>query len=106
MANLVAWLGYGLALWLLALAVQPHAVPDPGAAIAAFAASYVAGLVFLLAPGGLLVREGLLFAMLQGTIGPGPAAVLAIASRILLTITELGAAVPFLLFRWGKTRVA
>lgn len=104
-ANLVAWLGYGMALWLLALAVQPTAVPAPGAAIAAFAASYVAGLVFLLAPGGLLVREGLLFVMLQGTIGPGPATVLAIASRILLTITELGAAVPFLLLRWGKPRV-
>lgn len=105
-ANLIAWIGYGLAFWLLALAVQPTAVPEPGAAIAAFAASYVAGLIFLLAPGGLLVREGLLFAMLQGSIGAGPAAALAVASRILLTITELGAAVPFLVLRWGKPRAS
>lgn len=105
-ANLVAWIGYGVAFWLLATAVLPASVPPVGAGIAAFAASYVAGLVFLLAPGGLLVREGLLFAMLHASIGAGPAAALAVASRILLTITELGAAVPFLLFRWGRPRAA
>ena len=105
-ANLVAWIGYGVAFRLLALALLPDAAPALGAGIAAFAASYVAGLVFLVAPGGLLVREGLLFAMLHGSIGAGPAAGLAVASRVLLTITELGAAVPFLILRWGKPSAA
>jgi uncharacterized membrane protein YbhN (UPF0104 family) len=105
-ANLAAWIGYGVSFWLLATAVLPGSVPPIAAGIAAFAASYVAGLVFLLAPGGLLVREGLLFAMLHPSIGAGPAAALAVASRILLTITELGAAVPFLLFRWGRPSAA
>lgn len=99
LANLIAWLGYGTSLWLLALATLPDPTLGPQAAIAGFAASYVAGLVALFAPGGLVVREGLLIVLLQGSVGLGAATALAIASRLLLTITELGAAVPFLLLR-------
>jgi hypothetical protein len=105
-ANAVAWVGYGFALWLLAQAVLPESNLAPSLAIAAFAASYVAGLIALFAPGGLVVREGLLIALLQGSIGLGPATALAVASRVLLTITELGSAVPFLLMRRGRPSVA
>ena len=101
-ANLVAWLGYGLAFWLLARAIVPQAALSPRLAIAAFAASYVAGLIALFAPGGLIVREGVLVALLQGTTGIGVAALLAVASRIALTVTEVGAAAPFLLIRVEK----
>jgi hypothetical protein len=104
-ANLLAWVGYGLAFWLLARALVPQVSLSPGLAIAAFAASYVAGLLALFAPGGLIVREGLLVALLQGTTGLGVAALLAVASRIALTITEIGAAVPFLLIRVEKPSV-
>jgi hypothetical protein len=52
------------------------------------------------------VREGLLIALLQCSIGLGPATALAVASRVLLTITELGSAVPFLLMRRGRPSVA
>lgn len=103
-ANVVAWVGYGTALWLLARATLPGDPPGLDLAVASFAASYVAGLVALIFPGGLVVREGVLVAMLQGPIGLGPATALAIASRVLLTITELGAAVPFLLLRPGSPR--
>jgi uncharacterized membrane protein YbhN (UPF0104 family) len=101
-ANLVAWMGYGLAFWLLARAIVPQTALPPGLAIAAFAASYVAGLISLFAPGGLIVREGVLVALLQGTTGIGVAALLAVASRIALTVTEIGAAAPFLLIRVEK----
>jgi hypothetical protein len=103
-ANLVAWLGYGVALWLLARGVLPVDQLTLAPAIAGFAASYVAGLLALFVPGGLFIREGLLVLMLQDSIGLGPATALAVASRILLTITELGAAVPFLLMRRSTTR--
>jgi glycosyltransferase 2 family protein len=103
-ANVLAWIGYGLALWLLARATLPQLTLGPGEAIGAFAASYVAGLVFLLAPGGLGVREGVLVLMLQGSMGWGGATALAIASRLLLTVTEIGAAVPFLILRRESTR--
>jgi glycosyltransferase 2 family protein len=105
-ANLVAWLGYGLALWLLARGLLPSAGLDPALAIAVFTASYLAGFLALFAPGGIGVREGLFILMLQGPLGIAAATALALASRVLLTITELGAAVPFLVFTQGRARVA
>lgn len=104
-ANIFAWLGYGVALWLLARAVLPDGHLALAPAIAGFAASYVAGLIAVFVPGGLFVREGLLVIMLQGSVGFGAATALAVASRVLLTITELGAAVPFLILRRGNPRV-
>lgn len=104
-SNVVAWVGYGVALWLLARGVL-DAGPSLKAAIAAFTASYIAGLLAVIAPGGLGVREAVFILMLQGTLGAPAAAALAIASRALLTVTELGAAAPFLLPSPERTRVA
>jgi glycosyltransferase 2 family protein len=105
-ANSVAWVGYGGALWLLARGLLPQAGLGLLSAIAVFTASYLAGFLALFAPGGIGVREGLFILMLQGPIGIGAATALAVASRLLLTVTELGAAAPFLLFPRGRPRVA
>jgi glycosyltransferase 2 family protein len=105
-ANAVAWVGYGVALWLLARGLLPEVGLDLLPAIAVFTASYLAGFLALFAPGGIGVREGVFILMLQGPIGIGAATALAIASRLLLTVTELGAAVPFLLFSRRRPRVA
>ena len=105
-ANLLAWLGYGGALWLLARGLLPSAGLDPLLAVAVFTASYLAGFLALFAPGGLGVREALFIIMLQGPLGIGAATALAVASRVLLTITEFGAAVPFLVFSRWRARVA
>jgi hypothetical protein len=105
-ANTIAWLGYGVALWLLARGVLPRSGLGLLPAIAVFTTSYLAGFLALFAPGGIGVREGVFILMLQGPIGIGGATALAVASRLLLTVTELGAAVPFLLFPRGKPSVA
>jgi glycosyltransferase 2 family protein len=105
-ANVLAWVGYGFALWLLTRGLLPDAGLGIRGAIAVFTASYLAGFLALIAPGGLGVREGLFILMLQGTIGLGAATALALASRVLLTVTELGAAVPFLLAPRRNARVA
>ena len=105
-ANAIAWVGYGLALWLLARGLLPRAELGLLPAIAVFTASYLAGFLALFAPGGIGVREGVFILMLQGPVGIGAATALAIASRLLLTLTELGAAVPFLLFPRERPRVA
>jgi glycosyltransferase 2 family protein len=105
-ANVIAWLGYGAALWLLARGLLPEAGLEPGLAVAVFTASYLAGFLALFAPGGLGVREALFILMLQRPLGIGAATALAIASRLLLTITEFGAAVPFLVFTRWRARVA
>ncbi len=101
-ANLAAWIGYGVALWLLARGVLPGAdLPLPDA-IGSFAGSYIAGLLFLLAPGGLGVRESVFVWMVQGRIGTANALVLAGISRIGMTVADLLAAAPFL-FSSGRT---
>jgi uncharacterized membrane protein YbhN (UPF0104 family) len=105
-ANLIAWVGYGAALWLLARGLLPGVGLRLSLAIAVFTASYLAGFLALFAPGGIGVREGLFILMLQGPLGLGAATALALASRLLLTITEFGAAAPFLLSPRGGVRVA
>jgi uncharacterized membrane protein YbhN (UPF0104 family) len=105
-ANVSAWMGYGLALWLLARGLLPRAGLSLLSAIAVFTASYLAGFLALFAPGGIGVREGVFILMLQGPIGIGAATALAVASRLLLTVTELGAAVPFLVLPRGRPRAA
>jgi glycosyltransferase 2 family protein len=105
-ANTMAWLGYGVALWLLARGLLPGTGLGLLRAIAVFTASYLAGFLALFAPGGSGVREGVFILMLQGPIGIGAATALAIASRLLLTVTELGAAAPFLLFPKRRPSVA
>jgi hypothetical protein len=104
-ANLLAWAGYGFAFWLLAHGTLPVVDLSIRASIGAFTASYLAGLLALLMPGGLVVREGFLVLMLQSSIGLVPATALAVASRLMLTLTELGIAIPFLIFPGEKTRV-
>lgn len=98
-ANLVAWMGYGVALFWLARGVLPAAPLGVGEAVGVFTASYLAGLLFLLAPGGLVVREGVFILMLQSSLGPANAVALAAVSRLGMTIADALATLPFLLFR-------
>lgn len=104
--NCLAWLGYGAALWCLARGLLPQADLGLLTSVAVFTASYLTGFLALFAPGGLGVREGMFILMLQGPLGLGAATALALASRVLLTITELGAAAPFLAFPKERPRVA
>ncbi len=97
-ANVTAWAGYGVALWLLGAGLFDAPGLTLVRAVGAFTASYLAGLLFLPAPAGLGIREAVFVLMLEGAVGREPAVALAIASRLLLTVTELGAAAPFLLF--------
>jgi hypothetical protein len=70
--NLLAWAG----VWggVLAAGQGPASQRRHSAALSvgAFAASYLAGLLFLVAPGGLVVRESVLTLMLPGRHWPGP----------------------------------
>jgi uncharacterized membrane protein YbhN (UPF0104 family) len=97
LANLLAWTAYGGALVFLARGVLPDVRLGLLQAIGVFTCSYLAGFIALFAPGGLGPRESVFLLMLAGDIGLKPAAGLALASRLLLTGTEVLPAVPFLL---------
>jgi len=59
-----------------------------------YIASHILGYVALLAPGGLGVREGVLAILLTPLVGAGPAAGLALLSRLWSTVSELIALAP------------
>ena len=83
------WLVYGVSFWLFGLAILGSAAPSLPLAVAAYTASYVAGIIAVLAPGGIVVREAALVAALAPAIGADGALVLAIGSRVWLTALEV-----------------
>ena len=103
-ANGIAWSGYGLALYWLAAGVFAESRLTLVQAISAFTASYLAGFLFLLAPGGFGVREMVFFLVTKSALGPGQALALAAVSRVGMTVADLLAAAPFVLGR-GRIRV-
>ncbi len=104
--NTVAWIGYGVAFWTLAHGILPTVIMPVGVAIGAFAVSYIMGYLAFFTAGGLGIREVLLSALLAPSIGLAAAAALVIASRLMLTINQVGAAAPFLLTRSGRRDAA
>jgi hypothetical protein len=92
--NLLAWLGYGLATVWLARGLFAEAELPLLVAAGAFAVSYLAGLLALVVPGGIGIRETIFVVLVQPFIGFPAAVALAIASRILMTLIELSLALP------------
>ena len=92
----VPWVLYGVAFRLLALGLLGAPAGSSGSwgfYIAAFTGSYVAGVIAVFAPAGLLVREAALISLLSPLLGSGDAVILAVASRLWLTALEVLAAV-------------
>ena len=86
----VGWIGYGLAFWLLGRALLGEAASPPLLLAApAFVASYVAGIIAVFAPGGIVVREAALVATLGGHIGVDRAFLLAVAARLWAITLEI-----------------
>jgi uncharacterized membrane protein YbhN (UPF0104 family) len=98
-ANMFAWGAYGVALIFLAKGLLPDLHLSLLQAIGVFTCSYLVGFIAVFAPGGLGPRESVFLLLLAGDIGLKPAAALALASRLLLTGTEVLPAVPLLLRR-------
>jgi len=106
LVNVVAWGAYGASLVFLARGLMPDAVPDYRLSVGVFTLSYLVGLVAVFAPAGVGARESLFILLLSQPLGPKAAVGLAIASRILFTLAELGAALPFLVWRRSSTASA
>jgi hypothetical protein len=102
-ATTASWLGYGAAFWCLARGTLGDTPLGLAPAVGVFAAGYITGLLALFAPGGVGVREAVFIALLAPSVGSGGAIVLGVASRVLLTFTEVAAALLGVLV--GRTRV-
>ena len=90
--NVVAWIGYGGALQLLALALLGSVGGNLLDYVAAFAAAYVVGYLVLVVPGGLGARELALVGVLPvlvPSISAVEAGFVAIVSRVIMTVLDL-----------------
>ena len=96
----IAWVLYGLAFQMFAVGVLGTAVRGNSADyIAAYTASYLVGYLTLIAPGGLGVREAMLVIAL-GVVGVATEPtgwILALSSRLWLTVLEILPGTVFLL---------
>lgn len=95
---LAMWVSYGFAFWLFGRALFGADGPGIGASVAVYTAAYVAGVVAVIAPGGLGVREAALTAGLTPMIGGDRAIVMALASRLWLLAVEIVTAAVVLAF--------
>jgi hypothetical protein len=86
-----SWVGYGVAFWALARGVGLAGLTLP-TAVGVFAGGYLLGWLAFLFPAGLGVREGVFLQLLQPVMDVSGAVVIGVASRLLLTGTELAAA--------------
>ncbi len=91
LVNVASWFMYGLGFALLAKGAVPGVTGSPLLFTAVFTASYVAGYLFLFAPGGIGVREVILQTLLVsfGMADMGNAILLALISRLWLTALEI-----------------
>ncbi len=103
-ANVVAWGAYGLAFLCLVRGLTPDTALSWSRATTVFAISYLVGLIAVFAPAGVGPRESVFYLLLAGSVGPKLAVALALATRVLLTVTELGSAIPFLVVRKEASR--
>ena len=87
--NLVAWVGTGAGVLVLANGLTDSPSPGLTWAIATYAVAYLIGFVVPLLPGGLGAREGALVAVLAGKYGIAAATALALALRVAVTLGEL-----------------
>lgn len=96
-ASAVVWLLLGLGFQMLASALLGSAPGGTTLYISVFTGSYLAGFLTLIAPGGAIVREGVMAsALARAGFDAGSALVLVLASRAWLTVLELGPALGYL----------
>jgi uncharacterized membrane protein YbhN (UPF0104 family) len=95
--NLLAWALYGAAFHAFCVGVIGQSGGSTLDYVAVYASSYVLGYLALAMPGGLGAREAALTSLLRtlGLANVGQAAVVAVTSRLWLTVLEI---VPALLF--------
>lgn len=100
----LAWLGYGVAFWLLGRALYGAAAPSLFDAAAAFIGASVLGIAAVFAPGGIIVREAAIAGALTPALGLERATLLAIASRVWMIALEIAGALVML--AWSRLRPA
>src|SRR5690606_4167983 len=106
LVNICSWVAYGLAFMWFTLGVMPVTQGTPAQFILVYTASYIVGYLALFAPGGIGVREGVVGVMLVslGMASEGDAILVALLSRLWLTVLEIAPGLVGLLFLTRRER--
>ena len=88
--TLMAWVPLGAHVWLLTWAVGGPALASVGPAVGAYALAWTLGLLVVFAPAGLGVREVVLVVALAPVVDAGAALVVAVLSRLVMTVADVG----------------
>ncbi len=88
--GLVSWLLYGIHVWVLARMLGVAGVGILPRSIGAFAAAWCVGFLVVIAPAGGGAREAALIVLLGTGVGAARATVIAVVSRLLFTVGDLG----------------
>jgi uncharacterized membrane protein YbhN (UPF0104 family) len=86
---LPAWLGYGLAGFLLADPFSDSVLPLAMICTAAFALGWIVGVVVVIAPAGVGAREAVLILALAPLLGVGPATTVSLLLRVCHTLADM-----------------
>lgn len=89
--GLVVWSLHGFGFWALLQGLVAENPVDLIVACGVFSTSYVIGYLAVIAPGGMIVREGAITSLLSASasISLGPAVAVALAARLWATVAEL-----------------
>jgi uncharacterized membrane protein YbhN (UPF0104 family) len=87
---LVSWVLYGLHVWILTRMLGAGGVGMLPRSIGAFAAAWCVGFMVVIAPAGGGAREAALIVLLGTGVGAARATVVAVVSRLLFTLGDLG----------------
>ncbi|GII75424.1 membrane protein [Sphaerisporangium rufum] len=99
--TMIGWLCYGVHMWLLLAGMRPDGGPELFAiAAGAYALAYVTGLLTVIVPAGIGVREGAMVLVLAPVLDTPRALVVAVVSRLAFTLADvLSAGAGYLLGR-------
>lgn len=87
---LLAWLVAGIQVWLLAANAGLEAtLASFGLVTGGFALAWAAGLLFVVAPAGVGVREAVLATTLAAQLDPGAVVTVVLLSRLLMTLGDV-----------------
>jgi hypothetical protein len=87
---LLSWLAYGVHVWVLAGQLTDAGPLLLAHATGAFAAAWCAGFLLVVAPAGAGAREAALILLLGGVLTGPQATVVAVVSRLLFVVGDLG----------------
>ena len=87
---LVAWVAYGVHIWVLTGQFGAGGLPLLARTTGAFAAAWCAGFLLVVVPAGAGVREAALVLLLGGVLTRPQATVVAVVSRLLFVVGDLG----------------